>query len=231
MLWTPLVSGSTEILGRDMKLRLYYAPIACSLVPLVSLYEAAADFEIRPISLHKGHHLEPEFLQLNPKHMVPVLVVDGEPLTENVAILSCIAGLYPEARLLPSDAKDKLRALSFMAWCSGGIHPHLTRIREPENYCDVAGTEESVRRLAQARLFENFRIVDGLLRGREWVFEHWTSVDAYFFWCWRRASLFNLDLSAFEGYAAHASRIAKRSSVQRALEYEKEVQAEFAKAA
>lgn len=214
-----------------MQLTLYYAPIACSLVPLVTLYEAGASFEVRPISLHNGDHLKPEFLRLNPKHMVPVLMVDGEPLTENVAILTCIARLFPHAALLPQDPKSSLRALSFMAWCSGGIHPHLTRIREPENFCDAPGSEESVRRLATARLFENFRIVDKLISGREWVFNNWTAIDVYFFWCWRRASLFKLDLSGFDSYAFHAERVARRPSVQRALDYEREVQAEFAKAA
>ena len=114
-----------------MRLQLYYAPIACSLVPLVSLYEAGAQFEVHPISLHKGHHLRPEFLALNPKHMVPVLLVDDQVLTENVAILTCIASLFPGACLLPADSKQSLQALSHMAWCSGGIHPNLTRIRAP----------------------------------------------------------------------------------------------------
>ena len=69
-----------------MQLILYYAPNACSLVPYVSLTEAGAPFEVHPLNFRKSQHMAPEYLQVNPKHKVPVLVIDGEPLTENVAI-------------------------------------------------------------------------------------------------------------------------------------------------
>ena len=69
-----------------MKIELYYAPIACSLVPYVTLTEAGAEFEVRPVNLGKGQQMSPEYLKINPKHKVPVLVVDGKILTENVAI-------------------------------------------------------------------------------------------------------------------------------------------------
>src|SRR4051812_14418041 len=71
---------------RAMDIILYYAPIACSLVPYVTLTEANAKFEVRPVNLRKGQQNAPEYLRLNPKHKVPVLVVDGRTLTENVAI-------------------------------------------------------------------------------------------------------------------------------------------------
>jgi glutathione S-transferase len=71
------------------------------LVPYVALTEAGAPFEVRAVDFSKGKHLTAEFLHLNPQHKVPVLVIDGEPLTENVAILQWIAQRYPAAQLLP----------------------------------------------------------------------------------------------------------------------------------
>ena len=38
---------------------------------------------------------------LNPKHAVPVLIVDGQPLTENVAILQWISDSFPAFGLMP----------------------------------------------------------------------------------------------------------------------------------
>ena len=209
-----------------MKLTLYYAPVACPLVPLISLYEAGADFEIKPVSLRSKQQLTPEYLKLNPKHKVPVLVIDGEPLTENVAILTWIARAYPDAYLLPTEPKHAIRALSLMAWCSSGLHPILHRINSPAYYCDLPGAKENVHKLAMKNLDESFRIVDGMLAGRQWVFDEWTAVDAYLFWVWRRASLFGIvDLSPYKHYAAHAERMGSRASVKRALAFEKEVQA------
>jgi Glutathione S-transferase, N-terminal domain len=86
-----------------MQLILYYAPNACSLVPYVTLTEASAPFEILPLNFRKSQHMTAEYLQLNPKHKVPVLVIDGETLTENVAIQIWIARNFPAAKLLPAD--------------------------------------------------------------------------------------------------------------------------------
>src|SRR4051812_20920649 len=101
-----------------MNVVLYYAPIACSLVPLITLTEAQAEFEIRPVNMRKREHFAPEYLKLNPEHKVPVLMVDGKPLSQNVAIQQWIARTYPKAKLLPVDPWAELQAVSLLAWCA-----------------------------------------------------------------------------------------------------------------
>ena len=214
-----------------MKLTLYYAPTTCALVPYVALTEAGADFDVQNINTRAGQNRTPEFLALNPKHKVPVLLIDGEPLTENVAIQIWIARQFPGARLLPAQPGAEIKAISLMAWCASGIHPHLTPNARPQNYCDLPGSAESVKRVANKLLFEDFAIADRLLAGREWFFDHFTAVDAYFFWCFRRAMSFKLDVSAFSNCAAHFERMKLRPSVQKALAHDKQVQDAFAKAA
>lgn len=213
-----------------MSLTLYYAPMTCALVPYVTLTEAGADFSIENVNSRSGQLRTPEFLKLNPKHKVPVLVIDGEPLTENIAIQIWIAGSFPAARLLPADPKAAIRAISLMAWCCSGIHPHLTPNARPENYCDIPGSAESVKRVGNKLLFEDLALADQLLAGREWFCDHFTAVDAYFFWCFRRAMSFKLDVSAFKNCVAHFERMQQRASVQKVQAYEKEVQAAFARA-
>jgi glutathione S-transferase len=214
-----------------MQLVLYYAPIACSLVPYVTLTEAKAEFEVRPVNMGKRQQMTPEYLKLNPKHKVPVLVVDGKILTENVAIQTWLAHTFPAAKILPADPWEELKAISLMAWCAAGIHPFLTRMNAPNRVCDVPGAEPSVRKLAQEQLFETFAIADEMLAGRPFFFDHFTAVDAHFFWCFRRATLFQLELAQFKNCMAHFERMKERPSVQKVLAFEKSVQAEFAKAA
>ena len=144
-----------------MQLTLYYAPNACSPVPYVTLTEAGAPFEVRPLNFRKSQHMAPEYLQLNPKHKV--LVIDGTPLTENVAIQIWIARNFAAAGLLPADPMQELKAISLLAWCASGIHPFLSRINAPARVCDLSGAEESVRRLATQQLFENYKIADDML--------------------------------------------------------------------
>lgn len=211
-----------------MKLKLYYAPVACSLVPLITLYEAGADLEVMPISLKNGQQRTPEYLQINPKGKVPALDIGGELITECVAILSWLDAAFPKAKLLPHDAKQRITALSLMGWCAAGMHPPLTRINGPARFCDVPGSAESVTRLAVEEVVKNFKVADHMLEGREWLFDHWTAVDAYFFWVWRRFGLFNIAIPPFPNYAAHGERMMKRDSVKRAFVLEKEVQAKEA---
>ena len=214
-----------------MQLTLYYAPMTCALVPYVTLTEAGADFTVQNMNSRSGQLRTPEFLKLNPKHKVPVLVIDGKPLTENVAIQIFIARQFPRAQLLPAEPQSEIEAISLMSWCSSGIHPHLTPNARPENYCDLPGSEESVKRVGNRLLFEDFTLADEMLAGREWFCDHFTAVDAYFFWCFRRAVSFKLDLSTFPHCMAHFERVKQRPSVQKVQAYEKQVLDAFAKTA
>ena len=214
-----------------MEILLYYAPVACSLVPYVTLTEANANFEVRTINLRKEQQRSADYLKLNPKHKVPLLVVDGKTLSENVAIQIWIARNFPKAKLLPADSWQELQAVSILSWCSSGIHPYLARINSPSKVCDLPDTGESVRKMAVGPLFENYKIADGILAGREYFFDHFTAADAHFFWCFRRGLQFNLDLSGFPNCSAHFERMTNRPSVQKLLSYEKTILEEFAKAA
>ena len=214
-----------------MEIVLYYAPITCALAPYITLTEADAKFDVRPLNMRKDQHKSAEYLKINPKHKVPLLVVDGKVLSESTAIQIWIARTFPQARLLPADPWQELKAISLLSWCSSGIHPFLARINSPPRVCDVPGADESVRRLAAGQLFENYKIADDLLAGREYFFDHFTAADAHFFWTFRRGALFDLDLSQFSNCMAHFERMKTRPSVQKLLAYEKTIQAEFAKAA
>ena len=85
-----------------MKLELYYAPRTCALVPYVTLTEAGVNFQVHNMNSRSGQLKTPEYLRINPKHKVPVLVIDGDPLTENVAMNAWIADTFPAAKLMPS---------------------------------------------------------------------------------------------------------------------------------
>jgi len=214
-----------------MSLVLYYAPFTCALAPYITLTEAGAPFEVRPINMRKGENRTPDYLKLSPKHQVPVLVIDGEPLTENPAIQIWIARHYPAAKLLPADPMQELKAIALLSWCASGIHPYLARINAPARVCDVAGAEPAVVRAAQDQIFEKFAIADDLLAGRQFFFDHFTAPDAHFFWCFRRAGQFKLDLAPFKNCTAHFERMKERPSVKKLLAFEERVLGDFAKVA
>jgi glutathione S-transferase len=214
-----------------MKLTLCYAPQTCATVPYITLTEAGAVFDVMNLNSRAGELRSPAFLRLNPKHKVPVLIVDHEVITENLAIQMWIARQYPAAKLLPAAPPQEIKAISLMSFFGSGIHPHLTPNARPENYCDLPDSADSVKRVGNKLLFEDFAVVENLLAGREWFFEHFTACDAYFFWCFRRAMSFKLDLSPFKNSMAHCARMRQRASVQTLEVHEAQVMAEFATAA
>jgi glutathione S-transferase len=120
----------------------------------------------------------------------------------------------------------QLQSISLHAWCASGIHPYLSRINNPPKVCDAAGASDSVIKFATEGLFENFRIADDMLAGREYFFDHFTAPDAHFFWCCGRATQLGVGLSDFLNVAAHFKRMQERL-----LAFEKEVNEGFAKKA
>ncbi len=82
-----------------MNIKLYYATITCAMVSYVALTEAGADFETIPLNFRKADHLGEEYLAINPKHKVPLLTVDGEKISENLAIVTWIDSQFPDSQL------------------------------------------------------------------------------------------------------------------------------------
>ena len=201
---------------------LYFSPGACSLVPLIALEEAGAAYTSHPVLLSRGEHKKPEYQALNPKGKVPLLIVDGEAVTENVAILTALSKLYPDAALLPTQSlMAEVNALSMLAWCASGLHPYVTRLCMPQFICDDASAAPRIQAMAAEMLTKNLSILDHQLQGREWFLQEWSAVDAYLFWVWKRIQTAPIDTRGFQRLAAHHQRMQVRPSVQRALAVEK----------
>ncbi|WP_430396607.1 glutathione S-transferase family protein [Ferrovibrio sp.] len=210
-------------------LTFYFAPGACSLASHIALEEAGAPFEPKPISLRKGQQMTPEYLALNPKGKVPMLVVDGLPLTENPAIITYLASLYPDAQLLPAgNSVQALQGLSLISFCAAGIHPVLSRFFGPQRFCDLPDATPNVIALATAANAKNFAIIDKMLEGKEYMLGSFSAVDGYLLVFWRWCQHLKIDTTAFKNYAALAERVSARPAVQRALAREAEAQAALA---
>lgn len=211
-----------------MDITLYYAPNTCALVPYVTLTEAGAPFRTHALNFRARQQMSADYLQLNPKHKVPLLVVDGKPLSENPAIQLWIANAIPQAGLLPTDSWELAQAMSVMSWCSSGIHPHLSRINSPSKSCAFPGSEESVLQIAHTDARESFELADRMLTGKTWLFGSFTAADAHLFWCLRRAGQLGVDLSTFRACSDFFARMSDRPSVRKLVAFEQEVQRSFA---
>jgi glutathione S-transferase len=113
-------------------LTLYFAPGSSSMAVHIALHEIGAPFEGRPLSFKNQDLRAPEFLALNPEGKVPVLLIDGRPLTEVAAILFYLAKRFPDAELLPrGDVEAEAQALSWMSFIASTLHPARRHCRSP----------------------------------------------------------------------------------------------------
>jgi glutathione S-transferase len=78
----------------------------------LALEHKALAYELKMLSFSAGDLKQPEFLKLNPRGKVPVLVDGDFAIYESAAILDYLEEAYPDsgARLLPDDVKARARA-------------------------------------------------------------------------------------------------------------------------
>ena len=206
-------------------LKLYVAPGSCARVPTVALEEIGVPFETELVRTAAGQQKTPEYLRVNPKGKVPVLVIDSIPLTENVAILSWLHKTYPDAKLLPatSDPLEASQQLSDLAYFSGTVHPHVTRVAMPLKFIDDAELSfDIVRSRGIADMNPVMAMINRRLSDREWWYgDTWSIVDAYLFWTWWRIRVV-YPQDDFPHLVDHAARIMERPSVIRAMQREAE---------
>jgi glutathione S-transferase len=181
------------------RLALYFAPGASSMAPHIALVEAGANFEPHPVSFHNGDNRTVGFLALNPEGKVPVLTIDGRPLTEVAAILYYLARAFPDARLMPwGDAEAEAQVISWMSFIASSVHPARRQ-----------GLEASLKVWALA---------EEKIGARAWAAGAYSIADIHLFRLfWRFEASLKPDPDAFPRLRAHAGRMMQRRAVKDAL--------------
>lgn len=213
-------------------LKLFVAPNTCARVPTIALEEAGATFETELIRTAAGQQHTPEFLAMNPKGKVPTLLIDGEPLTENVAILTWIADAFPEANLMPkASGLEKLKQTADLSFFSATVHPTVTRVAMPIKFIpDKKASFESVRPLGMQDMDKIMKMIDARLEdGPWWYGDQWSIVDGYLYWVWTRCLGVGYPDAPFPNIRRHRELSDSRPAVQRAMARE-EVNIEILKA-
>lgn len=191
-------------------LQLFHLPGACSRVTLGGLIMTGASFEVVVPPLHRGGLTDPAFRARNPLGQVPTLLIDGQALTENVAILATLNQLFPGKGLLPSgDSRLEALGLSRLAFCASQLHPIATRIFFPERFCDLsAEASERVREQAVAMLAARLSGVELQLRDTSWwLGEAFSIADLYLVWITGRMRRLNVALPPMPGIETHVERV------------------------
>lgn len=101
-------------------------------------------YERVEVSLLAGDQRSDAFLDQNAQGFVPMLVADGEPIIQSLAIIDWIDRAYPEPRLIPDEAQPRAVALAQALVVACDIHP-LNNLRILKYLTRDLGLNETVK--------------------------------------------------------------------------------------
>lgn len=206
-----------------MSLKLFFAPGACSFVPHAMLELSGAEFEPVMVKLHKGEQHSAEYLAVNPRGQVPVLVDDGEVVTQIVAILLHLDAKFPQAGILPAAGLARTRALSTLVWMNNTVHPTFTHVFMPGKFTDDEAAQKAIR----AHAAKAYRGLLGEIEALAAKASPWlcgdkpSALDAYALTLLRWGGFAGIDPTTFPATWGLVQRFAALPPIARAIERER----------
>lgn len=106
---------------------LHYSPGACSMAVHTALLECGQNVTLEKVDLSAWHTRSPEFLKINPRGQVPVLLDGAQVIREGAAQLIHILEKHKNA-LLPSSEPERTVALEWLMFANATLHPAYSRV-------------------------------------------------------------------------------------------------------
>jgi len=191
---------------------------------MTALEYVGAEYDTEFLNLMKGDQQKPEYHAVNPQGKVPALLVDGELLTENAAIITWSHAEYPQANLFPAvnSNLEKAKQLSDLFWISAGWHPYVRANRMPIRW--TVGDPEPVREKGRELLQPLVAQLESRLEEQEWYYgNEWSIVDVYLYWCYTTAEEGGFSLEGCSNIARHRAAVEAMPAFQAAKAKEKAV--------
>jgi len=210
-----------------MALQLYFSPGACSFVPHTLLEITGAPFEPVMVKLHKGEQNEAAYHAINPRGQVPVLVDDGQVITQIVAIVLYLDQKFPAAGFLPTEGVARAKVIETLAWMNNTVHPTFTHIFMPHKYSDQPEVQAQLKTyntgLYRGLLAElQALVVAAQSAGQPWLSgAHFGPLDAYSLTLTRWGSLAGIDPQGYPVLWAFVNQVAAQPAVARVIERER----------
>ena len=193
------------------------------MVPHVLLHETGLPFEKVLTSTADGTTKSDAWKKINPKGRVPVLIINGEVLTEVPAISSYISSHRPELHLMGRDAMEQARVLEWFNWLSGTMHAQgIAGMFRPYRFTDDETAFPAIKEKAKLTLTDGHQQIETKLANREFACsDHFTAADPMLLFVWRMSIRLGFDMvGRYSAYSAWAKRMEARPSVQAMLRAE-----------
>jgi maleylacetoacetate isomerase len=189
-----------ESISNDQELTLYsYWRSSASYRVRIALNLKGLSYQVKPVHMvrHGGEQHGEAFRAINPQGLIPVLVHQGQIISQSLAICEYLDECFEQYPLLPAKPLERARTRSLASQVACEIHP-LNNLRVTkylrDQYGDVVNPVEWMRHW----MIEGFSAIEQQLAnaddpsaGRPGLFECFLVPQVY------NAERFGTDLSAF----------------------------------
>jgi glutathione S-transferase len=101
----------------------HHGSSACAAKVRFALAEKRLEWAGHYVDILKGEQFRPEFLAINPKAVVPVLVADGIVITESTVIGEYLEDAFPDPPLFPRSPVERARVRLWTKAVDEELHP------------------------------------------------------------------------------------------------------------
>lgn len=216
-------------------LTFYYCPGACSIASHILLH--LASLAHTPIRCSVKAGLPDDLKQINPKARVPTLLIKDssasthDVITESVAVMTAIAQMKPDMKLLGTSDADRVRIYEWCNYLSGTLHTMgYGMYFRPERYAgDNAEFQAIVKQRGTDVIESCYKYIESRLdtaqsqrQGSRWaVGDTLTIVDPFLYVFWRWGVGGDMIVKGqYPLYEELVRRLHELDSVKRVLEIE-----------
>ena len=208
-------------------IQLHYFPGNASMTPHLLLEELGVPFELKLVDRANQAHKSPEFLQLNPNGLIPVLVDGDLVLYETAAIVLHLCDTHPAAQLAPA-VGSTLRAqfYKWLVWMAASLQSQMPIFFYTDRYVAPgnAGGASEVQAAIETRIATLVDQIDAHLaaHGGPWMLgERFSALDPYAFMLCRWTRGMRRPARTLQHVAPFLARVLERPATQRVLVTEK----------
>jgi len=202
-----------------MGLVFYYAPESTATVTHWAIEELGLPLDKVKIDIRAGDQKKPEYLKLNPNGKVPLLVHDGRPIFESLAIMIHLGETFGvEKNLFPPPGLDRAEAIQWMAWLHVTVADAFGRFqRNTSDRFPAELRNEKAGLAAKAELGELLKILDHALVGKEYLVGGRFSLADVHVASWMTYFQYSsFDLSPYKNIGAWVARCTARPAFAKA---------------
>ncbi len=147
---------------------LYYSPGACSMAIHVLLNELKQPVKLENTAITEGKNRSAEFMKINPRGQIPVLVDGDNIIREGGAMMIYLIEKH-NSPLLPEKGIDRAVALEWLMFCNATLHPAYSRVFFLMRNTSNEATKEELLNITFAQINKLWLEVEARLQNNKYL--------------------------------------------------------------